>query len=82
MASRLPGAYGPINFQLFHDESKGAPSPQSIFITDLNPRFGGGYPLVHKAGGHFVNWLLAEAKNKDLPDSAGLWKNNCLWKRG
>lgn len=73
LAQKLPGAYGPLCFQVFHDERKGAPSAQSVVITDINPRFGGGYPLCEAAGGNFAQWLVLEAQGLPLPASAGEW---------
>lgn len=48
-------ARGPINFQVIRDEVGGR-----LYITDINPRFGGGYPLTHKAGGTFTDWICRE----------------------
>ena len=46
---------GPINFQVIRDDTSGI-----ALITDINPRFGGGYPLTHAAGGRFVDWILKQ----------------------
>lgn len=73
LAEALPDSFGPLNFQVFHDPSKGLMSDKSVVLTDLNARFGGGYPLVHGAGGHFARWLLLEADNRPLPLEAGQW---------
>ncbi len=73
LAQKLPGVYGPLCFQVFHDERKGAMSAQSVVLTDINPRFGGGYPLCEAAGGNFVDWLILEAQGQPLPASAGQW---------
>lgn len=51
----LPGARGPLNIQIFWDREA-----QRASVIEINPRFGGGYPLAHQAGGHFVDWLLDE----------------------
>jgi carbamoyl-phosphate synthase large subunit len=61
VAEALPGAYGPLNIQCFLDESG------AIRIIELNARFGGGYPLAHRAGGRFTDWLLDELAGKRLP---------------
>lgn len=73
LAQKLPGLYGPMCFQVFHDERKGAISAQSVVITDINPRFGGGYPLCEAAGGNFAQWLVLEAMGRPLPVNAGQW---------
>lgn len=51
----LPGARGPLNIQIFWDAAS-----QQATVIEVNPRFGGGYPLAHEAGGRFTDWLLAE----------------------
>jgi carbamoyl-phosphate synthase large subunit len=55
VAERLPGAYGVLNIQLFHDPSTG-----ELRLIEINPRFGGGYPLTHRAGAPLARWLLEE----------------------
>ena len=55
VSERLPGARGPLNVQGFL-------GPDSDFrITEINARFGGGYPLAYKAGADFPRWLLEES---------------------
>ncbi len=48
----LPGAIGCITIQCFL-QSDG----QIVFI-EINPRFGGGYPLSYRAGADFPSWLM------------------------
>jgi len=60
VAEALPGAYGPLNVQCFMEESG------AIRIIEINARFGGGYPLAHRAGGRFTDWLLDELEGKRL----------------
>jgi carbamoyl-phosphate synthase large subunit len=50
----LEGARGPLCFQVRLDFD-GAPS-----IFEINARFGGGYPLAHRAGATFTRWILEE----------------------
>jgi carbamoyl-phosphate synthase large subunit len=54
IAERLPGAYGALNLQCF------VGSDDSMTIIEINARFGGGYPLTHKAGAPITRWLLQE----------------------
>ncbi len=74
MATALPCVFGPFCFQVFHNPALGAMSAQSVVITDLNPRFGGGYPLTEKAGGNFAEWIVREAQGEALPSNAGSWE--------
>ena len=30
-------------------------------VFEINARFGGGFPLTHRAGARFTRWLLEEA---------------------
>ncbi len=60
VSEALPGAYGPLNIQCFMDESG------TIQIIEMNARFGGGYPLAHRAGGRFTDWLLSELAGKRI----------------
>ncbi len=65
----LKGARGPLCFQaIVRDDGTAA-------IFEINARFGGGYPLAHRAGAPFTKWLLEESV--DLSSSA---HNN--WKEG
>jgi carbamoyl-phosphate synthase large subunit len=60
VAEALPGAYGPLNIQCFMDDIG------TIRIIEMNARFGGGYPLAHRAGGRFTDWLLDELEGERL----------------
>jgi carbamoyl-phosphate synthase large subunit len=50
----LPGPRGALCFQAILDH-QGRPA-----VFELNARFGGGYPLTHRAGARFSRWLLEE----------------------
>jgi carbamoyl-phosphate synthase large subunit len=71
VAERLPGAYGVLNIQLFHDPATG-----NVQVIEINPRFGGGYPLSQRAGAPLARWLLEEVAG--LPSSA----TNQEWRAG
>ena len=63
IADILPDGRGPICFQAIIPDEGG----YSVF--EINARFGGGYPLAHRAGARFSQWLLEEITG--LPSSAG-----------
>jgi carbamoyl-phosphate synthase large subunit len=63
IAEALPGGYGVLNVQIFYDEKTDA-----LAVIEINPRFGGGYPLAHEAGAHMTRWLLEDVF--DLPSTA------------
>ena len=46
------GARGPITLQAFL-------TGRGPVLIEVNPRFGGGFPLAYAAGGHYPEWLLA-----------------------
>lgn len=59
----LKGARGCITMQLFANENT-----LDFKALEINPRFGGGYPLSHAAGANFVGWLIDEyILKKDIP---------------
>ena len=45
------GARGPLTIQAFMTDD-------GPVLTEVNPRFGGGFPLAHAAGGRYPEWLL------------------------
>jgi carbamoyl-phosphate synthase large subunit len=49
---------GPANIQCFREEDG------SHFVTDINPRFGGGFPLPLAAGGRYPELALALAEGE------------------
>jgi len=55
LGGALPGAAGPLCFQAIV-----SPEGQAV-VFEINARFGGGYPLAHRAGAPFSRWLLEEA---------------------
>jgi carbamoyl-phosphate synthase large subunit len=58
IAETLPGARGPLSIQCFL-----APGG-SLLVTEINARFGGGYPLTHRAGARFTDWLILEQSGR------------------
>lgn len=62
LARILPGARGPLCFQAVVADSG------EFAVFEINARFGGGYPLAHRAGARFSQWLLEESAG--LPTSA------------
>jgi carbamoyl-phosphate synthase large subunit len=55
------GARGPITVQAFakHDE---------LIFSEINPRFGGGFPLSYAAGAKYPQWILQMLKGEN-PDA-------------
>ncbi|WP_097090783.1 ATP-grasp domain-containing protein [Novosphingobium sp. Chol11] len=74
LGAALRGARGALCFQLRMDAAGGA----SIF--EINARFGGGYPLAHRAGARFAQWLLEERLGLPLTAHDG-WQDNVMMLR-
>lgn len=70
VAEKLPGAWGPLNVQGFLD------ADDVIRITEINPRFGGGYPLADRAGAPFCRWLIEETLGRELGRPVDDWQDD------
>lgn len=69
IADALPGPRGAMCFQAMVDEAGRAA------VFEINARFGGGYPLAHRAGATMTRWLLEERLG--LPrTAANNWREN------
>lgn len=53
--SRISGARGCLTVQLFVNHEA-----EHFAGIEINPRFGGGYPLTHAAGAEYPAWLIDE----------------------
>jgi carbamoyl-phosphate synthase large subunit len=76
IAEALPGARGPLNVQIFWE-----PAARHAEVIEINPRFGGGYPLAHRAGGRFSDWLLAEYVDSAVLSRCETWEDDLLMVR-
>lgn len=54
LAEALPDPRGALCFQAMRDSTGAA------VVFEINARFGGGYPLAHRAGAPFARWLIEE----------------------
>lgn len=76
VCERLPGAYGPMNVQIFHD-----PVDDALRIIEINPRFGGGFPLAWTAGADYPRWILEELLGRESTASADSWRDGLVMMR-
>lgn len=76
VAEALPGARGVLNIQIFHDPATGA-----LNVSEINPRFGGGYPLTHEAGAPMARWAIEEALGRPLTATADRWTSGLVMLR-
>jgi len=73
---KLKGARGCITLQLFVDVKK-----RSFKAIEINPRFGGGYPLAHAAGANFPKMLIQEYIFGESIDFIEDWEDRLLMLR-
>lgn len=73
---KLEGARGCITIQVFAN-----PETESIKALEINPRFGGGFPLSHAAGANYPDWLVREYFLDENINFYDQWKNNLLMLR-
>ena len=68
------GGRGPITLQAFLTE--GRPT-----LSEVNPRFGGGFPLTQAAGGDYPEWILRMLEGQNIGARFGAYKNNLYMTR-
>lgn len=75
--SYIAGAVGCITMQFFLN-----PKTKRIIGIEINPRFGGGYPLSYLAGANYPKWLIQEyiLGNNNIPFFED-WEDNLLMLR-
>lgn len=72
----LQGARGCITAQFFYNEETG-----EFYGVEINPRFGGGFPLTYAAGGNYPSRLMREyLGDEEIPFSDD-WENNLIMLR-
>lgn len=74
--SNIPGARGCLTLQLFVNKQN-----KNIHGIELNPRFGGGYPLSYLAGANYPRWLIEEYLMNRRIDYFYNWEPNLLMLR-
>ncbi|MCB0322534.1 MAG: ATP-grasp domain-containing protein [Bdellovibrionales bacterium] len=72
----LEGARGCVTLQLFRHHSK-----PLYYGIEINPRFGGGYPLSYHAGANFPRWLIEEYLLHRSVERFDNWQDNLLMLR-
>jgi carbamoyl-phosphate synthase large subunit len=65
----LPRPFGPLTLQVFWNRAT-----REAKVIELNPRFGGGYPLSWEAGANFPRWLVEEAMGLPHSDATLQWR--------
>ena len=70
----LPDAYGPITVQVIAKED-------SVAVIEVNPRFGGGFPLAWQAGAGFPRWALQDALGQPNTPRSFEWQDRLVMLR-
>lgn len=73
---RLAGGRGCVTLQVFANHET-----EDIKALEINPRFGGGYPLAHAAGADYPDWLIKEYYLGEKINFNENWENNLLMLR-
>jgi carbamoyl-phosphate synthase large subunit len=74
--NHVNGAIGCLTVQVFLNKITAA-----ITAIEINPRFGGGYPLSYNAGANFPKWLIGEYFLNKPIDYTEDWEDNLLMLR-
>jgi carbamoyl-phosphate synthase large subunit len=68
------GARGPITLQAFL-------TTNGPVLTEINPRFGGGFPLGYAAGAHYPEWILQMLEKQKLRPMLGDYSSGVFMTR-
>jgi carbamoyl-phosphate synthase large subunit len=71
--ANLKGARGVVTLQIFVD-----PSREQMLGIEINPRFGGGYPMSHAAGANYPAMLIREYLLGESLDYTEAWEANLV----
>lgn len=72
----IEGAVGCLTTQLFAQKNG-----DRIVGIEINPRFGGGFPLSYRAGGNYPRWLIREYFLGEAIEYTDNWEDNLLMLR-
>jgi len=75
-ASKLRGLRGCITIQCFMHKKT-----EDVIGIEINPRFGGGYPLSYLAGGNYPKWIIQEYLLGEEIPVYNDWQENLLMLR-
>ena len=74
--NKIMGARGCLTIQVFADLAQ-----DSFYGLEINPRFGGGYPLAYSAGARYPAWLIKEYLLGEEIDFYDQWEPDLLMLR-
>ena len=74
--AQIKGARGVLTLQIFVD-----PSREKMLGIEINPRFGGGYPMSHAAGADYPGMLIKEYLLGETLNYDETWESDILMLR-
>ncbi len=76
--NKIDGAVGCLTTQFFMNKKDN----EKIYGIEINPRFGGGYPLTYLSGANYSKWIIEEyLLDKTIEDKFDVWENDLLMVR-
>lgn len=66
---KILGTTGPIDIDLFEEDGE-------LYISEVNPRFGGGYPHAYECGVNFPEMMLNNLKGKKNAPAIGKYRED------
>ncbi|WP_179354436.1 ATP-grasp domain-containing protein [Winogradskyella vidalii] len=71
----IEGAIGCLTAQFFLHKTNN----QKIYAIEINPRFGGGYPLTYLSGANFSKWIIEEyILGQTIEEQFDVWEDDLL----
>jgi carbamoyl-phosphate synthase large subunit len=71
----IEGAVGCLTTQFFMHKT----DEKLIYGIEINPRFGGGYPLTYLSGANFSKWIIEEHMlEKTIEEKFDVWESDLL----
>lgn len=74
--NHIPGAIGCLTMQFFFNQKS-----KKLIGIEINPRFGGGFPLSYLAGANYPGWLIREYMCDECIVYFEDWEENLLMLR-
>nr|WP_319398903.1 ATP-grasp domain-containing protein [uncultured Carboxylicivirga sp.] len=74
--SEVKGYIGCITLQVFYNEDL-----DKVYGIEINPRFGGGYPLSYQAGANYPRWIIQEYFLNESIEYFDNWEDQLLMLR-
>lgn len=73
------GYRGMIDMDLFHDEGENKSDDSNVpkgrwYLSEINPRFGGGYPHAYACGVNFPHMILENLEGRETPNTVGQYQ--------